>query len=87
MAFDSPILGHGTGKFYRCVSKFSNHFPQFRDPASSERSMVSDPHNIILQIASQNGLPAAILFLSLLLFFMVRLINQFRQFNGSRFNG
>lgn len=79
MVADSPILGHGTGSFIDVYPKFSNHFPQFRDPASSERSIVSDPHNIILQIASQNGLPAAFIFMGLLLFFMVRLINQFWQ--------
>jgi len=78
MVADSPILGHGTGSFIDVYPKFSNHFPQFRDPASSERSIVSDPHNIILQIASQNGLPAAFIFMGLLVFFMVRLINQFR---------
>jgi len=79
MVADRPVLGYGTGSFIDVYPKFSNHFPQFRDPASSEHSIVSDPHNIFLQIASQNGLPAAIIFMGLLLFFMVRLINQFRR--------
>jgi len=75
MIAESPWLGQGTGNFPYMYPKYSNSFPEFRDVIfSSATSYTTNPHNIFLQIASQNGLPAACIFLGLLVFFLCRLI-------------
>ncbi len=73
MALDSPWLGKGTGNFYIVYPDWSNRFPDFRDPLSSDRTFTTNPHNIVLQLAAQNGIPATLIFLGLLLAFWWRL--------------
>jgi O-antigen ligase len=73
MIADRPWLGHGTGNFPYVYPKYSNAFPDFRDPMSTEISYITNPHNVFLQIASQNGLPAAMIFTGLLAWFLFRL--------------
>ncbi len=67
MALDAPWLGQGTGNFPFVYPAWSNRFPDFRDPLSTERTFTTNPHNIVLQLATQNGWPATLLFLGLLL--------------------
>ncbi|MDQ6994011.1 MAG: O-antigen ligase family protein [Mariprofundaceae bacterium] len=74
MTMDAPILGQGTGNFFTVYPLFSNHYPDFRDALSSARTFTTNPHNIIFQIATQQGIPAAIIFIGLLLFFWGRLL-------------
>ena len=74
MVMDAPILGAGTGNFFTVYPAFSNKFPDFRDALSSARTFTTNPHNIIFQIATQQGIPAALIFIGLLLFFWWRLI-------------
>jgi len=74
MVMDAPILGQGTGNFFTVYPAFSNHFPDFRDALSSARTFTTNPHNIVFQIATQQGIPAAIIFISLLFFFWGRLL-------------
>lgn len=69
MAFDAPLLGQGTGNFAWVYPGYSNRFPDFRDPLSSARTFTTNPHNIVLQLSTQNGLPATLIFIGLLLFF------------------
>lgn len=76
MALDSPVLGHGTGNFPFVYPQYSNTFPEFRDPLSSDRTFTTNPHNVVLQIATQNGLPAMVIFVGLLLYFWLRLIRH-----------
>jgi len=73
MIADSPWLGHGTGNFPYIYPKYSNAFPDFRDPMSTEVSYTTNPHNVFLQLASQNGLPAAMIFVGLLTLLLWRL--------------
>ncbi len=83
MALDSPWLGKGTGNFYIVYPNWSNRFPDFRDPLSSDRTFTTNPHNIVLQIATQNGIPATLIFLGLLLTFWWRLARAlWRQWDG-----
>ncbi|RMG57557.1 MAG: O-antigen ligase domain-containing protein, partial [Gammaproteobacteria bacterium] len=49
MALDAPWLGQGTGNFPFVYPAWSNRFPDFRDPLSTERTFTTNPHNIILQ--------------------------------------
>jgi len=74
MSFDAPMLGQGTGNFAWIYPRYSNRFPDFRDSLSSERTFTTNPHNIVLQLATQNGIPATLIFLGLLGFFWYRLV-------------
>ncbi len=76
MALDAPLLGQGTGNFAWVYPGYSNRFPDFRDPLSSERTFTTNPHNIVLQLATQNGIPATLIFLGLLVFFWSLLIRS-----------
>lgn len=73
MALDTPWLGQGTGSFPFVYPNYSNRFPDFRDPLSSDRTFTTNPHNMLLQIATQNGIPATLIFIGLLSFFWFRL--------------
>lgn len=55
---DRPLLGVGGGNF-------TIWYPLYKIPAAPE--MVRDPHNFILSIASQYGLPGAVAFTSVLM--------------------
>ncbi len=73
MTLDAPLMGQGTGNFAWVYPNYSNRYPDFRDALSSARTFTTNPHNVVLQIASQNGLIAVVLFMSLLLYFWYRL--------------
>ncbi|MDQ6962906.1 MAG: O-antigen ligase family protein [Mariprofundaceae bacterium] len=73
MAFDAPWLGQGTGSFPFVYPNFSNRFTDFRDPLSSDRTFTTNPHNMLLQVSTQNGIPAMLIFIGLLSFFWFRL--------------
>ncbi|OIP98573.1 MAG: hypothetical protein AUK35_10870 [Zetaproteobacteria bacterium CG2_30_46_52] len=74
MTLDAPWLGQGTGNFAWVYPYYSNRFPDFKDSLSSARTFTTNPHNIVLQIASQNGIPAMLIFMGLLLTFWYRLL-------------
>ncbi len=74
MTLDTPLLGQGTGNYAWVYPNYSNRYPDFRDPLSSIRTFTTNPHNMVLQIASQNGIPAMLIFMSLLLFFWWKLV-------------
>jgi len=83
MSMDAPWLGQGTGNFPFVYPAWSNRFPDFRDPLSSERTFTTNPHNLILQLASQNGLVATTVFLMLLLILWLGLARSvWREWHG-----
>ena len=72
MIMKSPVIGFGPGQFRK-------HYPLFRSPGHSIRvisnKVTEHPHNEILHIASQAGIPAALIWLGLfgsLVFIKVR---------------
>ncbi len=73
MTLDAPLLGQGTGNFAWVYPSYSNRYPDFRDALSSTKTFTTNPHNVVLQIASQNGIPAMLIFMGLLLLFWWRL--------------
>jgi len=79
MIADAPWLGHGTGSFPFIFPAYSNHFPQFRDSLSTMSNMADNPHNVFFQLATQNGIPLALLFLLLLLTLWWRIIRAVWQ--------
>jgi len=83
MVLDAPILGHGTGNFAWIYPGYSNRYPDFRDTLSREHTFTTNPHNVVLQLASQNGIPATLIFLGLLALFWYRFIRSlWREWNG-----
>ncbi len=76
MALDTPLLGQGTGNFAWVYPSYSNRYPDFRDPLSSTKTFTTNPHNVVLQIASQNGIPAMLIFMGLLLLFWSKLVHH-----------
>lgn len=83
MSLDSPVLGQGTGNFAFVYPQYSNRFPDFRDPLSNDRTFTTNPHNIVLQLASQNGLPAMLVFVGLLFYLWLRLFKSlWRSWDG-----
>lgn len=83
MIADKPLLGHGTGNFAWLYPGYSNKFPDWRDPLSTPKTFTTNPHNIFLQIATQNGLPAAFIFLGLLAtFWTALLLRLWKRWDG-----
>jgi len=76
MALDAPWLGQGTGNFAWVYPGYSNRFPDFRDPLSNARTFTTNPHNFVLQLATQNGIPATLIFLGLLALFWYLLLRR-----------
>ncbi|MDQ7002902.1 MAG: O-antigen ligase family protein, partial [Ghiorsea sp.] len=88
MTLDAPILGQGTGNFAWVYPNYSNRYPDFRDPLSSARTFTTNPHNVALQIASQNGIPAMLIFMGLLLYLWLRLAKaSWQQWNAHYITG
>lgn len=63
MVLDSPFLGHGAGHFQR-------DFPEYANDELKQKIVYSPitehPHNEFLHLATENGLPVALLWLSFL---------------------
>jgi len=76
MTLDAPVLGQGTGNFAWVYPSYSNRFYDFRDPLSNARTFTTNPHNIVLQLSTQNGIPATSIFIGLLLFFWSLLVRS-----------
>jgi len=88
MTLEKPLLGQGTGNFPWVYPNFSNRYPDFKDPLSSARTFTTNPHNVVLQIASQNGILAMIIFIGLLLYFWFLLLRAtWRKWNGWQVSG
>ncbi|MDX8394217.1 MAG: O-antigen ligase family protein [Mariprofundales bacterium] len=79
MIADAPILGQGTGNFPFMYPRYSNKFPDFRDPLSTDRTFTTNPHNMLFQIASQNGVPAMLIFFGLCVLLLLRLMYSLWQ--------
>lgn len=88
MTLDAPLLGQGTGNFAWVYPSYSNRYPDFRDALSSARTFTTNPHNVVLQIASQNGVVAVVLFMALLLYFWYRLFSTtWKTWHGWHISG
>ncbi len=74
MIADAPLAGHGTGSFRSVYPAYAQRFPGFRDPLGSSGSYATNPHNLVLQIATEDGLPATLLFLLLYAWIALRTV-------------
>lgn len=62
MALERPWLGFGTGSFMYEYTAFEKRYTRFFDDETRGHFIRTNPHNVFLQIAVENGIPAAILF-------------------------
>jgi len=72
MTFDAPWFGHGTGNFPFVYPAYSHRYTGYEDQLSSPTTYTTNPHNVLLQIATENGLPAALLFMVLWMVLILR---------------
>jgi tetratricopeptide (TPR) repeat protein len=76
MVAAAPWLGHGTGAYLFAYPEYGNRYPSFRNPLSLEKNVTTNPHNVLLQIAADNGIPMALLFAGLYAALLGRLVRQ-----------
>jgi hypothetical protein len=71
-----PWLGFGTGSYIYEYPAFQKKYPLFRDPETLGENIKTNPHNALLHIAAENGLPMAMLFAGLFGWLMWRVSIQ-----------
>lgn len=71
-----PWLGWGTGSYLFEYPGFSKRYDPFRDFETLGVKVKTNPHNVVLQIASENGIPMALLFVGLYLWLTVKVMRQ-----------
>lgn len=76
MVAEHPWRGFGTGSFLFEYPGFDKRYDLFRDPETEGNRIRTNPHNILLQIASENGIPLTLLFTGLYLWLLVRIMRQ-----------
>ena len=65
MIMEHPLIGHGTGSYPIEYPAFSKRYDFFIDDEIQGLQIRTNPHNVLLQIAAENGIPLALLFLVL----------------------
>lgn len=76
MIAEHPWRGFGTGSYEYEYRNFGKRFDVFKDPEILGINAKTNPHNIFLQLASENGLPMALLFSSLYVWLTFRVMQQ-----------
>ncbi|RQW83754.1 MAG: hypothetical protein EHM62_01545, partial [Methylococcus sp.] len=76
MLATKPWLGFGTGSYIYQYPAFQKKYPLFRDPETLGENIKTNPHNALLHIAAENGLPMAILFAGLFCWLLWRVCLQ-----------
>ena len=79
MIFERPLTGFGTGSFLFEYPGYSERYDFFSDHETLGTQIRTNPHNVFLQIASENGLPMALLFLGLFLTLTFRVMKAALQ--------
>ena len=62
MTLDHPWLGSGSGSFMYEYPAYEKRYRLFFDDETRGHFIRTNPHNVFLQISTENGIPAAILF-------------------------
>ena len=73
MIGDHPWRGFGTGSFLYEYPGYSKRYDLFGDFETLGVKMKTNPHNVFLQIASENGIPMALLFSGLYLWLLLKI--------------
>lgn len=70
MVAEHPWVGFGTGSFEVEYPAFNKRYDLFKDPETLGFTIKTNPHNVLLQIAAENGLPMMLLFSGLYLWLL-----------------
>lgn len=76
MVADRPLTGHGTGSFLFVYPEYSKRFPLFQDFETLGVKVKTNPHNVLLQIAADNGLPMMLLFILLYVSTLIQTVRR-----------
>ena len=76
MIAEHPWLGFGTGSYLNEYPAFNKRYDLFGDYETSGIKIKTNPHNVLLQIASENGLPMALLFAGLYVWLAIQVMRQ-----------
>ena len=76
MVAEHPWRGFGTGSFLFEYPGYSKRYDLFGDFETLGVRIKTNPHNVLLQIASENGVPLALLFLGLYGWLTLRVMRQ-----------
>ena len=76
MVAERPWLGFGTGSYLYEYPGFSKRYDLFGDYETLGVRIKTNPHNILLQLAAENGLPLTLLFAGLYLWLMAKVMRQ-----------
>lgn len=76
MIAEHPWRGFGTGSFLFEYPAFQKRYDLFHDPETMGVKIKTNPHNLFLRIAAENGLPMAALFSGLYLWLLLRVMRQ-----------
>lgn len=76
MVSERPWSGFGTGSYLHEYPGFSKRYDLFGDYETHGVRIKTNPHNIFLQVAAENGLPLALLFSGLYLWLLFRVMKQ-----------
>jgi len=76
MVGERPWLGFGTGSYVFEYPAFEKRYDLFQDPEVLGNQIRTDPHNVLLWIAAENGLPMMLLFGGLYAWLTIRVTLQ-----------
>ena len=76
MVAERTWLGFGTGSYLNEYPAFNRRYDLFGDYETSGIKIKTNPHNVLLQIASENGLPMALLFAGLYVWLTIQIMRE-----------
>ena len=76
MIAEHPWRGLGTGSYEYEYRRFSKRYDVFKDPEVLGIDAKTNPHNVFLQIAAENGLPMALLFVGLYVWLTLQVMQK-----------
>lgn len=76
MVAEHPWRGFGTGSYLFEYPAFEKRYDLFKDPETLGNQIRTDPHNVLLWIAAENGLPIMFLFAGLYAWLMIKVTVQ-----------
>ena len=76
MIADHPLKGLGTGSFLFEYPAYSKRYDLFADFETLGMKVKTNPHNVLLQIGADNGLPMMLLFLGLYLWLLLKVLME-----------
>ena len=76
MIADNPWVGLGTGSYLFEYPAYSKRYDLFGDFETLGVKVKTNPHNVLLQIAAENGIPMMLLFLGLYSWLFIKVLRE-----------